>query len=76
MKKILSIIVTYNGMRNNWIEKCLISLENSSYPNDILVVDNASSDGTVAYIESNFTSVEFIKYENKLGFGAANNLGF
>jgi GT2 family glycosyltransferase len=63
------IIVTYNAMI--WIERCLKSCVN----NAVVVVDNASSDNTVSFIEANFPDVELIKQKNNLGFGQANNLG-
>src|SRR5258708_18825053 len=59
-----------------WIEKCLQSLESSSYPTHILVVDNASEDFTVSYIKNRFPQVEIIESERNLGFGRANNIGF
>lgn len=62
-------------MRNDWISKCLSSLEKSDYPTDVLVIDNDSSDDTVAFVESNFPKVELIKSQRNLGFGAANNIG-
>ncbi|UKM63642.1 glycosyltransferase family 2 protein [Flavobacteriaceae bacterium GSB9] len=63
------IIVTYNGLK--WLKRCLKSCGN--YP--VLVVDNASSDGTVGYIEQQFPNVTLLKQETNLGFGAANNIG-
>lgn len=63
------IIVTYNGMP--WLQKCLDSC--AGYP--IIVVDNASTDGTVSYIETHYPNVELLKQAKNLGFGQANNLG-
>ncbi len=40
----------------------------------VFVVDNASSDGTVEMIRSEFPNVEVIASERNLGFGAGNNL--
>lgn len=67
--KYFIIIVTYNGI--NWIERCLQSCENQ----EVIVVDNASTDSTVKYIESNFPKVEILKQSKNLGFGSANNIG-
>lgn len=72
---ILSIIVTYNGLKNNWIEKCLNSLLASSQKTDIIVIDNASTDETIKYIAEKFPSVETVKSNKNLGFGQANNMG-
>ena len=42
--KILVVIVAYNGLK--WLEKCLGSISGA----DILVVDNASSDGSADWV--------------------------
>ncbi|MBI9061917.1 MAG: glycosyltransferase family 2 protein [Marinilabiliaceae bacterium] len=73
MFKVYSIVVTYNGMQ--WIDKCLNSLQASSVPNHIIVIDNLSTDGTPDYIEQNFPNVELIRSEENLGFGKGNNIG-
>ncbi len=73
-KRLLIIIVTYNGMQ--WIERCLRSVAESSYPADVIVIDNGSTDGTQDYIRNNFSNAEFIQSKKNLGFGAANNIGF
>src|SRR6218665_95668 len=71
MKKVATIIVTYNGEK--WIEKCLDSVQSSTYPSDIFVVDNASTDRTLSLLKSyNIFSLEIS--EANLGFGAANNI--
>jgi len=63
------IIVTYNAMP--WIHACLSSVK--TY--DVVVVDNASTDETVTYIESHFPAVHLIKATENIGFGQANNIG-
>lgn len=72
--KVSCVIITYNGMK--WIENCLLSLQKSIYPVNIIVIDNGSNDGTIELIESCFQNVNFVKSQKNLGFGAANNLGF
>ncbi len=42
----------------------------------IVVVDNASTDGSAAMIERDFPDVVLIRSDVNLGFGRANNLGF
>lgn len=71
-KKIAVIIVTYNGIK--WIERCLGSLVESHCPSEVFIVDNGSTDGTVEFIENNYSSYHLIKSEENLGFGRANNL--
>ncbi|MDO5614612.1 MAG: glycosyltransferase [Cruoricaptor ignavus] len=73
MEKIITIIVTYNGMK--WVDSCLSSLRNSSHPTDIVVIDNGSTDETTYYITENYPEVKVIKSKENLGFGKANNLG-
>ena len=58
-----------------WVENCLISLRNSTYPLNVIVIDNLSTDGTYNYIKQNFPEIELINAEANLGFGKANNIG-
>ncbi|EOR94978.1 Glycosyl transferase, family 2 [Arcticibacter svalbardensis MN12-7] len=67
------IIVTYNGTK--WVEKCFDSLKNSLLPLQIIVVDNQSTDNTVALICSDYPDVKVIQSQVNLGFGKANNIG-
>ncbi len=71
--KILTIIVTYNGMK--WLSRCLGSLRQSSLSTDVLVVDNGSTDGTIEYIRSEFPEVQLVATGQNFGFGRANNIG-
>ncbi|MDO5564314.1 MAG: glycosyltransferase [Eubacteriales bacterium] len=48
MNNTIAIIVTYN--RIELLKECLIALNESDYFCDILIVDNASSDGTKEYL--------------------------
>jgi len=68
-KSTFIIIVTYNGM--TWIKKCLDSCAN--YP--VIVVDNASTDQTISFIESYYPEIILLKQPTNLGFGQANNVG-
>jgi len=58
------------------MEKCLSTLIGSSYPTNILVIDNGSTDSTVSIIKSKFPIVQVIETGRNLGFGQANNIGF
>jgi GT2 family glycosyltransferase len=71
--KIFVIIVTYKG--HHWYERCFTSLRNSEYPVQTVVIDNASSDGTIEYIREHFPEVHLIESKENLGFGRANNIG-
>lgn len=71
--KIYTIIVTYNG--TPWIEACLKSLNQSSVETQMVVVDNGSTDETVALVRKYFPKVHIIQSKENLGFGKANNIG-
>src|SRR5690554_3011962 len=63
------VIVTFNALP--YIQECLDSCKGSN----IVVVDNASTDKTVTYIQTNFPHVQLFPQKQNLGFGQANNLG-
>lgn len=71
--KILTIIVTYNGLQ--WYERCFGSLLRSTIPVDIMVVDNASQDGSADWIAEHYPEINLIRSDKNLGFGQANNIG-
>jgi GT2 family glycosyltransferase len=69
------VIVNYNG--RNVLPDCLDSLQTNVQRDDveILVVDNASTDGSVSLIRQSFPSVRLIEQRENLGFGKACNVG-
>ncbi len=69
------IIVTYNTTKNNWIGKCLNSINSSSIPLNTIIIDNASTDNTVDIIKNNYPNVDLTESKENLGFAKANNLG-
>jgi GT2 family glycosyltransferase len=69
MKKLLVIVVTYNGMR--WLDRCL-----GSVAGDLYVLDNDSTDGSADYIQGHFPSAKLVRSADNLGFTGGNNLGF
>lgn len=58
-----------------WMDKCLGSLRKSIYKTDVIVVDNASSDGTLKTITERYPEVIHVANDSNLGFGKANNIG-
>ncbi len=68
------IIVSYNT--REVLRECLHSVlkEVKGFAIEILVVDNASSDGSPEMIDAEFPEVHLLRSETNLGFGAANNL--
>ncbi|WP_420581913.1 glycosyltransferase family 2 protein [Reichenbachiella sp.] len=71
--KTFAIIVTYNG--ELWIRNCLNSLISELSLNQIIIVDNCSSDQTCSIIETEYATCSLLKQDKNLGFGLANNLG-
>lgn len=74
-QKISAIVVTYNATRNNWLHKCLDSLQNATVKTNIIVIDNASTDDTVNIIKKQYPEITLIESPTNLGFGKANNIG-
>lgn len=66
------VIVSFNS--KDFLVKCLDSLLKSNLNIEIIVVDNASKDGTEKVMEK-YPNVKFIKNEQNLGFSKANNIG-
>jgi GT2 family glycosyltransferase len=78
MKKVLVIVVTYNGMQ--WIERCLSSVigDARSGPGmtcDVYVWDNDSTDGSAEYVEAHFPQAKLVRSAENLGFSKPNNKG-
>ena len=69
------VIVSWNTRR--LLADCLASLPDAcgSLSTEIIVVDNASRDGSDAMIESEFPDVRLIRSGGNLGFSRGNNLG-
>ena len=66
-----AVIVTYNSSAH--ISRCLDSLQDRV--GEIVVVDNASADGTADLVRSRYPSVKLVSSDSNLGFAAASNLG-
>jgi GT2 family glycosyltransferase len=69
------VIVTYNAKAD--VEACLRSLADAppSTPHEIVVVDNASTDGVTQAVAATWPSVRIIEMGRNAGFAAANNAG-
>lgn len=67
------IIITFNGKHH--LASCLPSVFATDYPNyKVLLVDNASIDGSTEFVRSNFPEVEVLRNEKNYGFAKGNNL--
>ncbi len=70
------VIPNWNG--RSLLEKCLpsvIAAVAENVDNEIIIVDNGSSDGSAAFVETHFPHVRVIRCEENLGFGEGSNLG-
>ena len=69
------IIVNYNV--KEFLQNLLHSAEKASsrISKEIIVIDNASDDGSVDIIKQKFPTVKLIENKNNIGFGSANNQG-
>jgi len=68
------VIVNWNG--RFYLEDCLKSLLASDYPRyEILLVDNDSTDDSVAFVQSTFPQVKIHCTHRNLGFAAGSNVG-
>ena len=66
------IVISFNEIDS--IGDCLNALLQQTYPNyEVIVYDNASSDGTPDYISERFPQVRLARGSENLGFGGANN---
>lgn len=69
------IIVNYNTL--HLLTECIDSIRSHTYgiEYEIIVVDNASSDGSVDFLKRHYPEVMTIEAGDNLGFGRANNIG-
>ena len=73
--KISIIIVNYNG--ETFLANCIDSILNSetNLEYEIIIVDNASTDKSLAILENYKKSCKIIKNFNNSGFSKGNNIG-
>jgi len=74
MNELSIIIVSWNC--KDYLRRCLESI--SKFPPgcsyDIILIDNASSDGTVEMVQTSFPGIKLIINDSNRGFAAANNV--
>ena len=73
MIKTTVVIPNYKGI--NYIEDCLNSVYKSSVPLEVIVVDNASADGSLELVRERFPQTRIIFFEKNKGFSEAVNAG-
>lgn len=69
--KVSVVIVSYNTIDK--LRRCLECLHGAAY--EVIVVDNASTDGSVEMVNKEFPWVKLIASEQNLGFSRGNNAG-
>lgn len=68
------VIISYNGMKV--IAECLESIFTQTYTGfEVLVVDNASTDGTPDWVRTHYPQVKVLDYPTNGGPNPARNLG-
>jgi GT2 family glycosyltransferase len=68
------VILNYNGMR--FLDRCLASIQDQTYADlEVIIVDNASQDGSAEYVQSRYPWVKVIINQENLGFAEGTNVG-
>jgi GT2 family glycosyltransferase len=68
------LIVNYNGLAH--LEECLSSIYSQDHDDfEVVLVDNASRDGSIAFLEARFPQVKVVAAPANLGFAGGNNFG-
>jgi GT2 family glycosyltransferase len=68
------IVLAYNDKQ--YLQACLSSLIDQDLPADsyeVIYADNASTDGSVEFVEENFPTVRVVQLEHNYGFAEGNN---
>lgn len=65
------VIVSFNAREH--LERCLRAVAGGAH--EVVVVDNASADGSPELVREQFPSVRLVELPENVGFGAANNVG-
>ena len=72
--KVSVIVLNWNGKKTT--AECLKSLEQLDYPNyEVIVVDNASTDGSQTFLKKHFQNIILIENRRNIGFGGGLNVG-
>jgi len=72
--KVFIIILNWNGKEDT--VECIESVKRLNYPNyEIIVVDNASIDGSVSLFKRKFSDITIIENEKNLGYAEGFNIG-
>lgn len=68
------VVLNWNGRA--WLERCLPALQaQSRLADEVVVVDNASNDDSVAWMQTHHPWVQVLALDRNLGFAEGNNRG-
>jgi len=70
------LVLNWNGKK--WLNDCFRSLRKINYPKsryEVIMIDNASSDDSVAYVKKKFPWVKICKLDKNYGFDEGYNMG-
>lgn len=73
MPDLTIIIPNFNG--KSFLKECFNSLKNQNYPFEVIIIDNASTDGSADYISNNYPEFTLIRNNTNRGFAVAVNQG-
>jgi GT2 family glycosyltransferase len=73
MTAIDALIVNWNGAR--YLPGCVEALTRSTVPVHVIVVDNASTDGSADYIRAHHPNVELLELSENRGYAGGANAG-
>ena len=71
-------IITVNWNGKKYLDELFSSLAGLNYPAEklqIIMVDNNSTDGSIAFVEKKFPNVEIIPLKENMGYAGGNNEG-
>lgn len=73
MSSVSVIVVTWNGLA--LLRDCLAALSAQTLPHELIVVDNGSRDGSVAWLRAHAPQARVIALPTNHGFAGGNNVG-
>ncbi|MDR2719427.1 MAG: glycosyltransferase family 2 protein [Nitrososphaerota archaeon] len=75
-KKTQVSVILLNYNEKAFLNKCLSSLQQQTYRSfNVILVDNASTDGSVSYVKKEFPWVTLVENRENVGFSAGCNSG-
>ena len=74
MELVTVIIINFNCKK--WLQTCLDSVLGQTYPSvEVIIVDNASTDGSLVFFKKKFPELPLIENKENVGFAKAVNQG-